>query len=177
MSIVRVILFAALSFALWGQTAAPDELRYSPERMRMAIELRTRTETLHFVEAGWEIAILVLLLRLGIAPRMRRRGIGDIGVITAILAIVAAAELPASLYRHALSLRYGLSIQGWGSWLSDWAKATALAGVALALLVAAPAGAVPGVATRPSLFISAPAVGTSAPLLTGGPVASSVRNK
>src|SRR5438270_11477779 len=50
-------------------------------------------------------------------------------------------------------------------------RATALAGVALALLVAAPAGAVPGVATRPSLFISAPAVGASAPLLTGAPVA------
>jgi len=49
--------------------------------------------------------------------------------------------------------------------------AAALAAVSVALVAAAPAGAVPGVATRPSLFISAPAVGASAPLLTGAPVA------
>ena len=132
-----MILFAAFSFGLFGQTAAPEELRYSPERMRMAVELRTRTEILHFVEAGWEIAVLALLLRLGISGRLRQRGHGDFVVITAILAIVAAAELPAALYRHALSLRYGLSIQSWDSWLMDWAKGTALAGIVAIPLIAA----------------------------------------
>jgi Zn-dependent protease with chaperone function len=133
-----MIVFAAFSLALFGQSAAaPDELRYSPERMRMAVELRTRTEILHFVDAGWEIAVLAVLLRLGIAARLRRRGHGDFVVITSILAIMAAAELPAELYRHALSLRYGLSIQGWGSWLMDWAKGTALAGVVAIPLIAA----------------------------------------
>jgi len=132
-----MIVFAALSLTVYGQTPAPDELRYSPERMRMAVELRTRTETLHFVEGGWEIAVLALLLGFGVAARLRRRGHGDFFVITAILAIVAAAELPASLYRHALSLRYGLSIQGWGSWMMDWAKGTALAGIVAVPVIAA----------------------------------------
>jgi Zn-dependent protease with chaperone function len=136
MSIVRVILFAAFSFGLFGQPAAPDELRYSPDRMRMAVELRTQTEILHFVEAGWEIAVLALLLSLGVAARLRRRGHSDFVVITAILAIVAAAELPAALYRHSLSLRYGLSIQGWDSWLMDWVKGTALAGIIAVPLIA-----------------------------------------
>lgn len=98
----------------------------------MAIELRTRTEILHFVEAGWDIALLTLLLRLGIAHRLRARGIV---VVAAILAIIAIAGLPLSLYRHSLALHYGLSIQGWGSWLWDWMKGNAVEGaVAIPLL-------------------------------------------
>ncbi len=102
----------------------------------MAVELRTRTEILHFAEAGWEIAILALLIGLAVAPRLRRNGHSNLAITTAVLAILAAGELPASIYRHALSLRYGLSIQGWGSWLLDWAKGTALAGaVAIPLVI------------------------------------------
>jgi Zn-dependent protease with chaperone function len=131
-----MIVLAALSVALHAQNTAPDELRYSPDRMRMAVELRTRTEILYFVDAGWEIAFLALLLRFGVAARLKRRGHGDFVVIAAVLAIVAAAELPLAVYRHTLSLRYGLSIQGWNSWLLDWAKATALAGVVAVPLIA-----------------------------------------
>ncbi len=100
----------------------------------MAVELRTRTQTLHFVEAGWNIALIVLILRLRVASRIRARGVV---VIAAILAIIAVAALPLDLYRHSLALRYGLSIQGWGSWLWDWIKGNALgAAVAIPLLAA-----------------------------------------
>jgi len=34
----------------------------------------------------------------------------------------ALADLPLGLYGHRLSLAYGLSVQGWGSWFGDWAK-------------------------------------------------------
>jgi Zn-dependent protease with chaperone function len=34
--------------------------------------------------------------------------------------------LPLQLYGHHISLAYGLSVQGWGSWLADWAKAESL---------------------------------------------------
>jgi STE24 endopeptidase len=100
----------------------------------MAVELRTRTEILHFVEAGWDIALLVILLRLGIARSIRARGIV---VVAAVLSIIAVADLPLSLYRHSLALHYGLSIQGWGSWLWDWMKGNAVAGaLAIPLLTA-----------------------------------------
>jgi Zn-dependent protease with chaperone function len=35
---------------------------------------------------------------------------------------VAIASLPVRLYGHALSLRYEMSVQGWGSWFLDWTK-------------------------------------------------------
>ena len=91
----------------------------------MAVELRTSTEILHFVEAGWDIALLAVLLKLGVARRIRARGIV---VVAAILALLAIADLPLSLYRHSLSLHYGLSIQKWGPWLWDWMKGNAVSG-------------------------------------------------
>jgi Zn-dependent protease with chaperone function len=133
MSIVRVIVVLALSFSAFGQAAAPDQLRYSPERMRMAVELRTRTEILHFVEAAWSIGVLALLVRLGVARRLRAP---DAFVIAAVLTILAISEVPISVYRHSLSLRYGLSIQGWESWFADWLKGNAVAGVIAIPLIA-----------------------------------------
>jgi len=43
-----------------------------------------------------------------------------------VLAIVTLAELPVDAYAHEVSLHYGISVQGWGSWLVDFAKALGL---------------------------------------------------
>jgi Zn-dependent protease with chaperone function len=42
------------------------------------------------------------------------------------LLILTGIELPLALIGHHLSLKYGLSIEAWGSWWVDWAKSTAL---------------------------------------------------
>src|SRR5262249_12983354 len=43
-------------------------------------------------------------------------------------------ELPVSIYWHSLSVQYQQSVQGWGSWIQDWAKEVGLIlGIALFL--------------------------------------------
>ncbi len=46
--------------------------------------------------------------------------------VPVLLLTLAFFELPLELYGHHISLAYGLSVQGWGSWLADWAKAELL---------------------------------------------------
>ena len=51
----------------------------------------------------------------------------------AFLVITTLADLPLDLIGHAASLHYGISVQGWGSWLGDLAK-----GLGLSLLFGPP---------------------------------------
>jgi STE24 endopeptidase len=44
-------------------------------------------------------------------------------------------RLPFAIYGHRLSLKFGLSIQGWGSWLRDWAVELALVIVVATLVI------------------------------------------
>src|SRR5205085_9141007 len=39
-----------------------------------------------------------------------------------LLLTISIANLPLSMYSHHISLQYGFSIQGWGSWFIDFAK-------------------------------------------------------
>jgi len=101
-----------------------------PEKMKLAVALfRTRT-LLHFVGAGWGILQLLLLLALGVPPRLRdialratrnRWGQGFLFTFLFLL-LVALLDLPLAMYGHHLGLAYGLSVQGWASWFSDRAK-------------------------------------------------------
>jgi STE24 endopeptidase len=43
-----------------------------------------------------------------------------------ILLLLSLLELPLSVLGHHISLSYGLSVQGWGSWFLDWSKALLL---------------------------------------------------
>jgi Zn-dependent protease with chaperone function len=43
-----------------------------------------------------------------------------------LLALMAVADLPIGIAGHQLGLSYGLSVQGWPSWLLDWAKGSML---------------------------------------------------
>src|SRR3954454_25273252 len=62
-TLVRTLLLLTVRCGIALAQAQPDDgLHYSPERERMAIELRTRTQALHFIAAGWDIAVLLLLM-------------------------------------------------------------------------------------------------------------------
>ncbi len=88
------------------------------------------------------IAVLFVLLKLRVAPALRdlaERAAKNSFLQTLIFVplftlLLAAISLPIDIYRHHISLAYGLSVQGWPSWTADWAKAQA---VALVLLVPA----------------------------------------
>jgi Zn-dependent protease with chaperone function len=77
------------------------------------------------------IGIPVLLLQLRIGPRYRdvaerasrRRIVQAIVFVPLLLLTMAVLSLPMDLYSQHVMRAYGLSVQGWGSWFGDWAKA------------------------------------------------------
>jgi len=118
--------------ALALREAALNQTAYTlpPEKLKQAQELfRVRT-TLHFLGEGWGILQLVLLLVLGVPARMRnvaesltknRWGQCFVFVFLLLLAITLL-DLPLRVYGHHMAVTYGLSVQGWGSWIWDLAK-------------------------------------------------------
>lgn len=115
----------------------------SPADLSKAQHLSDVHETMHMVEAVWQIVSLLLLLWLGIIARMRDAAVGTSsnrwmqGYVFLLLYLVAGflLNLPLDLYSHSLSLRYGLSVQGWASWFGDQAKAFALTWIIGGLLL------------------------------------------
>jgi STE24 endopeptidase len=125
--------------------AAGDRSAYTlpPEKLRLAQELFRARTTLHFAGEGWGILQLVLLLALGVPARMRdvaerltknRWGQGFVFVFLFLLAITLL-NLPLRVYGHHVGVAFGLSVQGWGSWLWDQTKSFLLTWLLGGLLV------------------------------------------
>ena len=125
--------------------AAHDSTAYmlSPAKLKQAQGLfRTRT-ILYFAGNLWSIVQLALLLALGIPPRLRnmavnatRNRLAQCFLFTLLLfGIIALLDAPLAVYGHHLGLRYGLSVQGWPSWLWDQVKSFALAWIVGGFLV------------------------------------------
>jgi len=116
---------------------APDQL--AKAQHISAVRVRT-----HFAEVIWSILQLALLLWLGVIAWMRDKAVRAgasleasgkhktsrwvQGFVFLLLFLLAGfiLDLPLGLYRHQLSLQYGLSVQGWGSWFGDQAKTLAI---------------------------------------------------
>jgi len=89
---------------------------------------------LHFGNAFWGIAQLLLLLSLGIIARFRdavttrfkSRWLQGYGFLFLFSLATSLLSLPVDLYGHWLSRSYGLSVQSWGSWAVDQLKEFAL---------------------------------------------------
>jgi STE24 endopeptidase len=127
------------------QQASQNHTAYTlpPDKLRRAEGLfRTRT-TLHFTGIAWNLLQLVLLLTLGVVARMRnvaenltRNRWGQCFLFVFLLLLATALlDAPLSAYGHHLALEYGLSVQGWGSWLWDMAKSFVLEWLVAGLLV------------------------------------------
>lgn len=94
---------------------------------------RTRT-ALGFAGTAWSVLQLLLILTLGVAYRMRnvavnltKRAWGQGAIfLTQLLIVTALLDLPVGMFGHHLAVRYGQSVQGWGSWFGDWGKELAL---------------------------------------------------
>ncbi len=103
---------------------------------------RTRT-ILYFVGSAWSILQLILLLNLGIPPRLRdiavnatRNRLAQCSLFTLLFfGIIALLDAPLALYGHHLGLSYGLSVQHWSSWLWDQAKTFLLIWIVGSILV------------------------------------------
>src|SRR5260370_15192237 len=131
--------------ALALRQAAVDRKVYTlpPDKLKAAQELFQARTGLHFLGEGWGILQLVLLLALGVPARMRnvaenltknRWGQGFVFVFLFLLAI-SLLNAPLRVYGHHVAVAYGLSVQGWGSWVWDLVKSFLLTWFVGSLLV------------------------------------------
>jgi Zn-dependent protease with chaperone function len=114
----------------------------SPEKYQKAIAYSRAGYRLYFLSVLWNLAVILFLLRSGFIAKLRdfaesrTRGhsLQAVLFVPALFVPLGLLHLPINLYWHHLSLYYQQSIQPWGSWFWDWAKAELLE-IALALLV------------------------------------------
>jgi STE24 endopeptidase len=127
--------------------AAHNQSAYAlpPAKMKQAAGLfRTRT-ILYFAGSAWSILQLVLLLALGIPPRLRnavlsatKNRLAQCFLFTLLLfGIITLLDAPLYIYGHHLGLVYGLSVQHWPSWLWDEMKSFLLFWIVGAMLAMA----------------------------------------
>jgi STE24 endopeptidase len=137
--LATVLAFPAKSYA--QQQAQPSPVAPSathqvqgytlpPAQEAQAIAYARAEHELYFLDVAYSLVLLVLLLQLQVAPRIRDLAarVSTISFVQAvvfvplILLTIDVLSLPTAIWRHRLDLKYQQSIQGWGSWLVDWAK-------------------------------------------------------
>ena len=130
-----------------AMTAAPAQptttQAYSlpPDKLAKAITLSHISIALNIAGSLWGLAVLWILLATrwaaGLAAwaehLLRRRWMQGLLFFAAFLVITTLAGLPLDAIGHAVSRHYGISVQGWGSWLGDLGK-----GLGLSLLLSTP---------------------------------------
>jgi Zn-dependent protease with chaperone function len=110
-----------------------------PEKYRQAVAYARAWYKLYFLRVAYGLLVLLLVLRGRIAPRFRdwaersfSRRLGQAIVYAPLLLLTLhVLALPTHLYGQCLERKYGLSVQGWGSWFWDWTKGQVI-GIAFA---------------------------------------------
>jgi hypothetical protein len=118
------------------QFAAHNTTAYTlpPGELERAIALNRTRMTLEVAGDVWMLAELLLILAVGAAARMRDVAVGvaksrwaqGFSFVFLLLLLTHLLNLPLGIYGHRVALSYGLSVQGWGSWLADKVKLFAL---------------------------------------------------
>jgi STE24 endopeptidase len=101
-----------------------------PDKLRKAIAVNHIDEILTIAGGAWTLLQLILILSLGVAARMRdaalrlgaSRWVQGFALVFLLLLLTGLLDLPLAIYGHHTGLAYGLSVQGWSSWLGDKAK-------------------------------------------------------
>ena len=127
-------LYAAQEIAAAPPQGNLPDYTLAPADLAKAQHLLAFRTLTHFGGELWGIVQLLLLLFLGGIAWMRDRALRLSrhrwvqGFTFLFLFLLAGflLDLPLTLYAHHVSLRYGLSVQGWGSWFGDHAKSFAL---------------------------------------------------
>jgi STE24 endopeptidase len=103
----------------------------SPELYKKAKALNSFRFRFGLFSFCYGLFVLWLLLRVKFTPKLRDRAekfsprlFFQVLVFSPPLILtIGVLLLPASAWRHAVSLAYGISVQGWRSWAWDWVKA------------------------------------------------------
>lgn len=105
-----------------------------PDKLAKAIALSHARNLAYFGGIAWTILALYLLLHFGVgsairdlaARASRRRWVQGLIVAPIWLAILSILGLPIDLAMHRVNVRYGLSVEPWSMWWTDFAKSTAI---------------------------------------------------
>jgi len=114
-----------------------------PEREEKARALATVRLRTTLVEMVYGLLVLVLILWWKLAPKYRvwaerasgKRWVQGLVFAPLIALAMDVLELPTGIYDNWLDRKYGLSVQGWGSWFWDWAKGELLSVIAMIVVV------------------------------------------
>ena len=126
----KAAVYAAQEIAAAPPQGNLPDYSLPPEQLAKAQHLATVHTTMHFADEIWSLIQLLLLLFLGGIAWMRDRAlrlsgnrwIQGYGFLFLFLLAGSLLTLPLDLYGQSTSLRYGLSVQRWGSWFGDQAK-------------------------------------------------------
>ena len=117
-------------------TLPPDKLAKSTALYNLRFKLR-------LVDTAYGLVVLLALLYLGIAGKFRdiaeatgkNRLVQALVFVALFLITTTILQLPLDAYQQSISREYGLSVQGWGSWLGDIGKAMLVSFVVLSFAV------------------------------------------
>jgi STE24 endopeptidase len=106
------------------------EYRLPPDKLAKSEALYHTKVVMFVVEALYGIGVLTILSMFGVSARFRdwaeraspRRFVQAIIFAPLLLLTIDVLSLPLNVYGHYLQVDYGLSVQGWQSWLWDWTK-------------------------------------------------------
>jgi STE24 endopeptidase len=126
----------------------PHELKVTdytlpPGKLAKARALYETSTELYLFSLVFGIAVLWVLLQLRVAPFFRDlaervskgRFVRTPIFVSLLMLLIAFILLPMDVYTHHISRQYGLSVQGWGSWMGDWLKGQTLSLIVTILAV------------------------------------------
>ena len=110
-----------------------------PGKYERAVAYSRWQYAMHFLGVLWTVGTLAAILNLRVASHLRnwaehasvRRFLQAAIFVPGLMLALNLPRLPLDLFGHWLDRYYDQSVQGWGSWLFDWAK-----GVMLGFIIA-----------------------------------------
>jgi STE24 endopeptidase len=125
------------------QPPKTEQYTLSNDRYDKAIAYSRAEYVLYFVSYLLSVFVLFVLLRFGIAAKIRsfaerktpNHWLQGLIFIPLLIGVLDLCSLPIHLYGHSLSLRFEQSIEGWAPWFWDWTKSELL-GIGAAILMA-----------------------------------------
>ncbi len=100
------------------------------DKLSKAKALYKTTTVLYLVGMVFGALVLWVILKLRVAPAFRdlAEGVSTSSFLQTLIFVplltllIAVISLPIDIYEHHISRAYGLSVQGWASWVGDWCK-------------------------------------------------------
>lgn len=119
-----------------------SEYTLPPDKLAKSKALYDLRGKLRIIDTVYGLLILLGLLYFGVAARYRDwaervsrfRFVQALVFVPLILITITVLQLPFDAYQQKISLQYGLSVQGWGSWLGDVGKGQLLSIIFLSII-------------------------------------------